>query len=136
MFGRLLRLFLEAQEGSNFRGRLGEGEGEFSVVHSLVGGHEKVEVEGEIFGGGVEDDADGGAGDLVFAADVGDDLGFHFDGIAVSGFPEGALFGGGGGDAVGAMETGGACAGGDEATFEVWGVVAGEEDGAEGEVGV
>ena len=28
------------------------------------------------------------------------------------------------------------CAGGEEAGLEVWGVVAGEEDGAEGEVGV
>ena len=88
-------MFLEAEEGGDFGGRLREGEGEFAIVHLLVGGHEEIEVEGEVFGGGVKDDADGGAGDLVFAADVGDDLGFHFDGVGAGGFPELAFFGGG-----------------------------------------
>jgi len=34
------------------------------------------------------------------------------------------------------VETGGSSAGGDEARLKVWGVVAGKEDGAEGEIGV
>jgi hypothetical protein len=129
-------LFLEAEQGGDFGGGFGEGEGEFAVVHLLVGGHEEIEVEGEVFGSSVEDDADGGAGDLVFAADVADDLRFHFDGIGVGGFPESALFGGGGGDAVGAVKAGWASAGGEQARLKVWCVVAGEEDGAEGEVWV
>lgn len=72
----------------------------------------------------------------MFAADVGDNLGFHFDGVGVSGFPEGVFFSGGGGDAIGAVKAGGASASGEEAGLEVWGGVAGEEDGAEGEVWV
>lgn len=89
------RLFSEAEEGGDFGGGFGEGESEFAVVHLLVGGHEEIEIEGEIFGGGVEDDADDGAGDFVFTTDVGDDLGFHFDGVGVSRFPELVFFGGG-----------------------------------------
>ena len=88
-------MFLEAEEGGDFGGGFGEGEGEFAVVHLLVGGHEEVEVKREIFGRSVEDDADGGAGDLVFAADVADDLGFHFYSVGVGGFPELAFFSGG-----------------------------------------
>jgi len=72
----------------------------------------------------------------VFAADVSDDLGFHFDGVGVGGFPETAFFGRGGGNAIGAVKTGGSCAGGDEPGLEVRGVVAVEQDGAEGEVGI
>jgi len=86
---------LEAEEGADFGGGFGEGEGEFAVIHLLIGGHEEVEVEGEVFGGGVEDDADGGARGLVFTADVGDDFGFHFDGVSVGGFPELTFLGGG-----------------------------------------
>lgn len=84
-------LFLEAEEGGDLGGGFGEGEGEFAVVHLLVRGHKYVEVQGKVFGGGVEDDADAGAGDLVFAADVGDDLRSHFNGVAVSGFPKPSL---------------------------------------------
>ncbi len=127
-------MFLEAEQGGDFGGGFGEGESEFAIVHLLVGGHEEIEVEREIFGGGVEDDADGRAGDLVFATDVADGLGFHFDGLGVGGFPELAFFGGGGGDAIGAVEAGGECASGEEAGLEVRGVVAGEENGAKGEV--
>ena len=87
-------MFLEAEEGGDFGGGFGEGEGEFAVVHLLVGGHEEVEVEGQIFRAGVEDDADDCARDLVFAADVRDDLRFHFDGVGASCFPELAFFSG------------------------------------------
>ena len=98
-------MFLEAEEGGDFGGGFGEGEGEFAVVHLLVSGHEEVEVEREVFGGGVKDDANGGAGDLVFAADVGNDLGFHFDGVGTGRAPECLLFFDGGGDAVRAMKS-------------------------------
>lgn len=83
-FGSGFRLRLESEEGDDLGRRFGEGESHFAIVHLLVGGHQEIEVEGQIFGGGVEDDADGSAGDLVFAANVGDDFGFHFDGIGVS----------------------------------------------------
>ena len=88
-------MFLKAEESCDFGGGFGEGEGEFAIVHLLVGGHEEVEIERQVLRGGVEDDADRGAGDLVFAADVADDLRFHFDGVSVSGLPEGVFFGGG-----------------------------------------
>lgn len=77
-------MFLEAEQGGDFGGGFGEGKGELAVVHLLVGGHEKIEIEGKVFGGGVENDADRGARDLVFAAYVADDLRFHFDGVGVS----------------------------------------------------
>src|SRR5262249_25014027 len=86
-------------------------------------------------GGGIEDDADGGAWDLVFATNVADDFGFHFDSTGVSGFPKLAFFGGGGGDPVGAVEAAGEGARGDEAKLEA-SVVTAEKDGAEGEVRV
>ena len=85
---------MKAEEGGDFRGGFGEGESEFAIVHLLVGGHEEVEIKGKVFRGGVEDNPDGGAGDLVFAADFADDLGFHFDGVGVSCFPQLALFSG------------------------------------------
>jgi len=88
-------LFLEADEGGDFGGGLGEGEGELAVVQLLVGSHKEIEIERKIFRGGVQDDADGGAGYLVLAAEVADDLGFHFDGVDASCFPELAFFAGG-----------------------------------------
>lgn len=46
--GGLLRLFLEAEEGGDFGGGFGEGEGEFAVIHLLVGGHEEIEIERQV----------------------------------------------------------------------------------------
>jgi hypothetical protein len=90
-----LGLFLQAEESRDFGGGFREGESEFAIVHLLVGGHEEVEVEWKVFGSDIEDDADRGTGDLVFATDVADDMGFHFDGVGVGGFPELPFFGGG-----------------------------------------
>jgi len=88
-------LFLKADEGGDFRGGFREGEGEFAVVHLLVGRHEAIKIKRKIFGGDVKDDANGCAWNLILSANLSDDLGFHFDSIGVGGIPELALFGGG-----------------------------------------
>src|SRR5438270_13940026 len=94
-FGGNAGLFLEAEEGGDFGGGFGEGESEFAVIHLLVGGHEEIEIEGQVFGGDVEDDADGDARDSVFAAEARTDMGFHFDGVGMGALPASASSGGG-----------------------------------------
>src|SRR5438552_1299755 len=70
--GGELGLALQTEHGGNFRGRGQERENELGVIERLLGGHEDVEVQREILVGGIGNDADGGAGNFMRAANRAD----------------------------------------------------------------
>jgi hypothetical protein len=110
-FGRVDGFLLEGEEFGEFEGGANEGPGEFAVVNFLRGGHEGVEVEREVFESGVGDDADGGAGDVAFAAVLADAFAFHLDSIGTHAAPEALFFFGCDGNAARAEKTDGGGAG-------------------------
>jgi hypothetical protein len=97
-------LLLEGEEFGEFPGRTDERPAQFAVMDFLGGAHQGVEVEGQVFVGGVGDDADGGARDVAFAAEFPDGFGFHFDGVQAGAAPEAEFFVHGDSHAAGAEE--------------------------------
>jgi hypothetical protein len=111
VIGGELDLALELDDGANAERCEEDGGGHFSEAETVHVIEVAVEIEREVFVGGVGDDADGGAWDVCVGADAADGGGFHFDGVGAGFLVEGAFAVCGGDDAVGGVEGGGASSG-------------------------
>jgi hypothetical protein len=110
-------LLLQPEERRDFLRRHEDRPREFGYVQLLVSGEELVEIERQVGVGGVQNHAHDGAGDLQFAAEGADDLGFHVHGIGAGGLPQRALLFHRGGYAFNAMKARGLGASGYQSRF-------------------
>jgi hypothetical protein len=133
VIGGDLDLALELDDGTNAEWCKEDGGGHFGEAESVHIVEVTVEIEGQVFVGGVGDDADGGAWDVGVGADAADDGGFHFDGVGSGFLVERAFTVCGGDDAVGGMEGSRASSGLEQGVGQRKVIICGEEDGAGGE---